>query len=60
MKKLIHYLQIVLMFLLISLPIIGFMFSDAQAVKPECNYTICPCGRFMCCSEGGVTLFKNP
>jgi len=58
MKKIIHYLQIFLMLILIALPLIGFAFSDVQAL-PTCDYKVCPGGNQFCCTQGGVTLYNR-
>ncbi|MCI0693960.1 hypothetical protein L0337_18385 [candidate division KSB1 bacterium] len=61
MRKLIGYLQIALLLVAIALPVVGILYDEAAAVAPECNYTVCPGGGSMCCTEGGVTLYNwNP
>lgn len=58
MKKLMGYIQIALLMVAIALPVVGILYDEATAAAPECNYTTCPSGNAMCCTENGVTLYK--
>ncbi len=58
MKKLIGYLQIALLVSAMALPVVAVLYTDAEA-KPPCNHGVCPGGPKNCCTEDGVTLYKE-
>ena len=64
MKQLLSLIKSV--FLVGAIALAGYAVSGtaAQQAKviraaPPCNYDVCPGGSSNCCTEGGVTLYRN-
>ena len=58
MKKFISYLQGALLVCAMALPIVGALYTEAEAVGPKCDYSVCPGGPANCCTQDGVTLYN--